>query len=84
MNTYITIEGDYIIDPKFGGRYSLKNKLYVYESEKNMVRKIPSIDMPKIIKQQPRIVRHWVQLFAGTWVQDAVVWISPRLVYLFE
>jgi hypothetical protein len=84
MNTYITIEGDYIIDPKFGGRYSLKNKLYVYESEEDIVREISSIDVPKIIKQQSRIVRHWVQLFKDTWVQNIIVWMSPRLIYLFE
>jgi len=84
LTPYITIEGDYIIDPKFGGRYSLKNKLYVYESEEDIVREISSIDVPKIIKQQSRIVRHWVQLFKDTWVQNIIVWMSPRLVYLFE
>jgi hypothetical protein len=84
LTPYIAIEGDYIIDPKFGGKYSLKNKLYVYESEENIVREISSIDVPKIIKQQSRIVRHWVQLFKDTWVQNIIVWMSPRLVYLFE
>ena len=65
LTPYITIEGDYIIDPKFGGRYSLKNKLYVYESEEDIVREISSIDVPKIIKQQSRIVRHWVPPVSG-------------------
>jgi hypothetical protein len=82
---YITIEGDYIVDPKFGGRkYSLKNKLYVYESEDDLVREISSKDVPELIKQQPKIIRHWVQLFKDTWVQDIIVWMSPRLVYLFQ
>jgi len=40
--------------------------------------------VPELIKQQPIIVRHWVQLFKDTWVQNAIVWLSPRLVYLFR
>jgi len=81
---YTITEGDYIVDSKFGGRYSLKNKLYVYDSEKNLVKLISVKKVPELIKQQPIIVRHWVQLFKDTWVQNTIVWLSPRLVYLFE
>ena len=81
---YVFISDDYLVDPKFGQRYFLKNKLYVYESEDNIVRKISAKDVPELIKQQPKIVRHWVQLFKDTLVQNIIVWLSPRLVYLFE
>jgi hypothetical protein len=84
LTPYVVINDDYLIDPKFGGKYSLENKLYVYESEDDLVREISSKDVPELIKQQPIIVRHWVQLFKDTWVQNAIVWLSPRLVYLFE
>jgi len=84
LTPYVVINDDYLVDPKFGGKYSLKNKLYVYESEDNLVREISIKDVPELIKQQPIIVRHWVQLFKDTWVQNAIVWLSPRLVYLFE
>jgi len=62
----------------------LKDKLYVYDSEKDLVKAISAKDVPELIKHQPIIVRHWVQLFKDTWVQNIVVWLSPRLVYLFE
>ena len=84
LTPYVVINDDYLIDPKFGGKYSLENKLYVYESEDNLVREISSKDVPELIKQQPKIIRHWVQLFKDTWVQNIIVWLSPRLVYLFE
>jgi len=84
LTPYVVINDNYLVDPKFGGKYSLKNKLYVYESEDDLVREISIKDVPELIKQQPIIVRHWVQLFKDTWVQNAIVWLSPRLVYLFE
>ena len=84
LTPYVKIEGDYIIDPKFGGKYSLRNKLYVYESENNLVRSISFIDVPDLIKQQPKIIRHWVQLFKDTWIQKIIVNLSPRLIYLFQ
>ena len=84
LTPYVVINDYYLIDSKFGGKYSLENKLYVYESEDNLVREISSKDVPELIKQQPKIIRHWVQLFKDTWVQNIIVWLSPRLVYLFE
>ena len=84
LTPYVKIEGDYIIDLKFGGKYSLRNKLYVYESENNLVRSISFIDVPDLIKQQPKIIRHWVQLFKDTWIQKIIVNLSPRLIYLFQ
>ena len=84
LTPYVVINDDYLIDPKFRGKYLLKDKLYVYDSEKDLVKAISAKDVPELIKHQPIIVRHWVQLFKDTWVQNIVVWLSPRLVYLFE
>jgi hypothetical protein len=84
LTPYVVINDDYLIDPKFRGKYLLKDKLYVYDSEKDLVKAISAKDVPELIKHQPIIVRHWVQLFKDTWVQNIVVWLSPRLVYLFK
>ena len=83
LTPYVAIEDNYLVDLKFGAKYPLTNKLYVYDSEKNSVREISSLKMPELITKQPIVVRHWVQLFKGTWIQDIVVGLSPRLVYLF-
>jgi hypothetical protein len=84
LTSYTAINGDYISDPKFGSKYSLITKLYVYESESDRVREIFASDVPKFIEKQPRLIRHWVQLFKDTWIQDVIVWLSPSLVYLFK
>ena len=84
ITPYTEIREDYLVDLKFSGKYSLKNKLYVYDSEKNIVKSVSYKDVLRLIKQQPKIIRHWVQLFKNTWVQDIIVWLSPRLVYLFK
>jgi hypothetical protein len=84
ITPYTEIREGYLVDPKFSGKYSLNNKLYVYESENDMVREISSLDVSKLIERQPRLIRHWVQLFKDTWIQDVIVWLSPRLVYLFK
>jgi len=84
ITPYTEIREGYLVDLKFSGKYSLKNKLYVYDSEKNLVKSLSYKDVPRLIKQQPKIIRHWVQLFKNTWVQDIIVWLSPRLVYLFK
>jgi hypothetical protein len=84
LTPYIILKDNYLIDPKFGGRYSLLNKLYVYNSKQNSVEEIYASDVPQLISKQPRIVRHWVQLFKDTWIQDSIVRLSPRLDYLFQ
>ena len=84
ITPYTEIREGYLVDPKFSGKYSLNNKLYVYDSENDIVREISSVDLPELIEQQPKLIRHWVQLFKDTWIEDVVVWLSPRLVYLFK
>jgi len=84
LTPYIRVEGRYIIDPKFNGKYSLSNKLYVYDSEMDSVKSISVEGVFELVKQQPKIVRHWVQLFKNTWIQRVVVWLNPRLIYIFE
>lgn len=84
ITPYTEIREGYLVDPKFSGKYSLNNKLYLYDSENDIVREISSVDLPELIEQQPKLIRHWVQLFKDTWIEDVVVWLSPRLVYLFK
>jgi hypothetical protein len=84
ITPYTEIREGYLVDSKFSRKYSLNNKLYVYDSENDIVREISSVDLPELIKKQPKLIRHWVQLFKDTWIEDVVVWLSPRLVYLFK
>jgi len=71
------------VDPKFGGRYPLESKIYVYNSEANTVSPIGLAAVPQLLAARPREIRHWVQLAKGTWIESSIVALSPRLAYLF-
>ena len=81
---YIELDHGSLVDPKFGGRYPLGSKIYVYNSEANTVSPIALAAVPKLLAARPREIRHWVQLGKGTWIESSIVALSPRLVYLFQ
>ena len=70
LNPYTTVDNGTLIDQKFGVEYSLLNKIYVYDSNANLVKEIYVEDMPQLMLDQPKLIRHWVQLFKDTWIQD--------------
>ena len=80
---YIELDHGSLVDPKFGGRYPLGSKIYVYNSEANTVTPIALAAVPQLLAARPREIRHWVQLAKGTWIESSIVVLSPRLSYLF-
>ena len=81
---YIELDHGFLVDPKFGGRYLLGSKIFVYNSEANTVSPIALTAVPQLLANRPREVRHWVQLAKGTWVESSITYMSPRLAYLFQ
>jgi hypothetical protein len=81
---YVVFKDGLLVDTKFNKKYYLSNKVYVYDSEKNLVERMAILDIPKLISEQHKEIRHWVQLFNDTWVQHVIIWLSPRLAYLFR
>ena len=73
-----------LIDGKFGGIHSLAHKIYVYNSEDNLVREISLAAVPQILSQRPRLIRHWVQLAKGTWIESSIVYLNPAYTRLFH
>jgi hypothetical protein len=84
LTPYIFYKDAFLEDSKFGKKYSLSNNIFVYDSEHDSVKKISSSDLSQLLIRQPKEIRHWVQLTRDTWIQDCVVWLSPRLIYLFR
>ena len=84
LTPYILFKNDLLVDEKFGYIYSLKNKIYVYDSIENSVEEINKSNIDELIQQQPKVVRHWTQLLKDTWIQKFIVLLSPRLNYLFK
>ena len=83
VTSYIYLENGVLVDPKFNNRHALTSNIYKYDSNSNVINKISIEELKNILLQTPKEQRHWLQLMNGTWVQDAVLWLSPRLKYLF-
>jgi len=81
---YIELDHDSLVDLKFGDKYPLGRKIYVYNSEANTVSPITLAAIPLLLADRPKEIRHWVQLAKGTWIESGIESLSPRLVYLFR
>jgi hypothetical protein len=84
LQSYSILEGDTLMDKKYYINYPLDNKIFLYNTIDNSVTKINKESLRKLIKNQPKELRHWSQLAKNTWVQRVIIWLSPRLSYLFE
>jgi len=83
LTPYMQYEENTIIDSKFGGRYELGCPVYLYDSNGDTLEPVPLDKVSQLVRNQPPVVRHWVQLAKGTWVESLIVSLSPRLAYLF-
>jgi len=79
----ISLEGDVLVDTKSGSRYPLTRNIYIYDSERNTLSRGDRAAVESLIKDRPLEMRHWVQLAKGTFIETAIVTLSPRLNYLF-
>jgi hypothetical protein len=84
LTPYMSLRNGFIFDEKFGGKYFLHDKIYVYNTENDSILEIDKLNIKQLIMQQPKIVRHWSQLVKEIWIQDIIIWLSPRLSYLFK
>ena len=84
ISNYTKFSNGYLIDEKFNITYPLNNKIYLYNSINDSIKEINKSDISGIIEKNPKVLRHWSQLMKGTWLQKSIVWLSPRLSYLFK
>ena len=84
LTPYTSFKNELLIDEKYGTNYPLLNKIYVYDSVDNSVKEINKSNVNELIQQQSNELRHWTQLAKDTWIQKSIVWLSPRLNYLFK
>jgi hypothetical protein len=74
-----------ILNNKFNIAYDLNKYIfYLYDLNTNKIDKIDKKYLLKEIVNKKREIRHWVQL-EGTpnFIKDMIIYLSPRLNYLF-
>jgi len=80
----VTLQGDELVDEKFGRRLRIGGHVYIYDSQENRVTEGTREDIRRLIEERPPGIRHWVQMTKGTFIERWVVYLSPRLQYLFN
>ena len=84
MVSYITIDNNMIIDQKFGGKIELGNKIFLYDSNTNNLKKIDYKKLTEIINDKKLEKRHWLQLLSIPFLEKIVLYLNPNLQYLFS
>ena len=84
LTPYTSFKNELLIDEKYGVNYPLLNKIYVYDSVDDSVKEINKSNVNELIQQQSNELRHWIQFAKDTWIQKYIVWLSPRLNYIFK
>jgi hypothetical protein len=84
LNSYVYLKGQRLIDDKSFVNIKVNKDLYLYKSGSDQLIKISPEQLPEILANRPREIRHWVQFFKDTWIETAITRLSPRLSFLFE
>jgi len=84
LTSYIKFQNDSLVDIKYNNKYSLGENIYVYNTETDSLNKITMLGLRALVSQENKEIRHWVQLLKDTWLQELIISLSPRLVYLFR
>lgn len=84
LNHRYRLENGVIIDTKYGDTFQIGNEISIYDSENNKFVKIPSTELNTYIANLPRENRHWIQLIRQSWIKDLIIYLMPRLEYVFR
>jgi hypothetical protein len=84
LNSYVYLKNQRLIDDKSFVNTEIEKDLYLYKSGNDQLIKVSPEQLPEILANRPREIRHWVQFFKDTWIETAIIGLSPRLSFLFE
>ena len=84
LTSYLIFKDNEIIDTKFSEEYKLKKNLFLYETKTDKLTKVSTSELSNLIINKKPAFRHWVQRFKGTKVEEFIIQLNPRLVYIFK
>ena len=78
------IHDNILIDKKYPQfKKKIRKNIYLYYTKDDKLKKISTDELIKLVSQEKKIFRHWVQLFKNTFIADMIIRLSPKLSYLF-
>lgn len=84
INKRFVYRDGYMVDLKYDERKPVKDYIYVYDSERDMLIKVVKDDINKFIANLPDDNRHWIQFLDQGPLKTLLVKIMPRLSYAFQ
>lgn len=77
-------ENGEVIDRKFDTRIRVGEFITIYDSGKNKLWRIPANEFNAYVESQPTEIRHWVQMLPDGAIRESILYLMPRLQYVFS
>jgi hypothetical protein len=84
FNRRLQLQGDFLVDVKYGDRHPVGESILVYDAERNTSDRVARAQIPARIAALPQETRHWTQLLGPGVVRDAILWLMPSLKYAYS
>ena len=84
FNRRLQLQGDFLVDVKYGDRHPVGVSILVYDAERNAIEQVTRADIPARIAALPQETRHWTQLLGPGIVRDTILWLMPSLRYAYS
>ena len=83
FNRRLRLEGDKLVDIKYGHRFSIGESILLYDAEADSLTRVAKGDIPATITALPPEIRHWTQLLGPGMTRDTILWLMPSLKYAY-
>ena len=84
ITSHTAITDNQIIDRKYHNIIELNNSIYLYDSEKQFLKKIQSQDLINLVEQTNIEKRHWTQLYKIPLVNNLILYLNPSFKHFFK
>lgn len=84
LTSYLIMTDNKVIDKKFSENYELKKNLFLYETRTDELIQISPLELSNLMFNKKPAFRHWIQGLKGTRVEELIIQLNPRLVYIFK
>jgi hypothetical protein len=80
FNRGLVFEDGELLDQK-GETTPVKDGIWLYDSERNILERVAAADLTKRIQSQPEEIRRWTQRASRAWLSDRILQFAPYLRY---
>ena len=76
-------ESGMLVDVRYGDQHAVPEVLDVFDFDTHQLRRLPRDELNTYVRSLPRFRRHWLQAIESPRLQGWILWLMPRLEYVF-